>query len=50
MILFITLLKNIVADFIISEAGGDVMLDNNRRFAYVEGSFAYHLPETKLQI
>ena len=38
-----------VADFIISEAGGDVMLDNNRRFAYVEGSFAYHLPETRLR-
>ena len=38
-----------VAGFIISEAGGDVMLDNNRRFAYVEGSFAYHLPETKLR-
>jgi hypothetical protein len=38
------------ADFIISEAGGDVMLDNNRRFAYVEGSFTCHLPETRIRI
>jgi hypothetical protein len=37
------------ADFAISEAGGDVMLDNNRRFAYVEGSFSYQLPETRLR-
>ena len=36
-------------DFKISEAGGDVMLDNNRRFAYVEGSFAYELPEGRLR-
>ena len=37
------------SNFIISETGGDVMLDNNRRFAYVEGSFSYELPETKLR-
>lgn len=37
------------AGFTVSEAGGDVMLDNNRRFAYVEGSFTYHLPETNLR-
>ncbi|HZI25936.1 MAG TPA: CehA/McbA family metallohydrolase [Chryseolinea sp.] len=41
--------ENHAADFNISEAGGDVMLDNNRRFAYVEGSFTYHLPETLLR-
>jgi hypothetical protein len=37
------------ADFIISEQGGDAMLDNNRRFAYVEGTFTYYLPAAPLR-
>ena len=37
------------ADFEISEAGGDVMLDNNRRFAYVEGASTFQLPEARLR-
>ena len=41
-------------DFPITEAGGDVgqggdvMLDNNRRFAYVEGEFKINLPEQEI--
>src|SRR5689334_9617053 len=37
------------ADFVINEKGGDVMLDNNRRFAYVDGYFSYQLPEASLR-
>jgi len=36
-------------DFKISEGGGDAMLDNNRRFAYVEGTFSINLHVTNLR-
>ena len=36
-------------DFKIIEGGGDVLLDNNRRFAYVEGAFKISVPETTLR-
>ena len=34
-------------DFSFSNHGGDVILDDNRRFAYVNGSFSINLPEKK---
>ena len=38
-----------LSNFSISEGGaGDVMLDNNRRFAYVDGTFEIDLPAGKL--
>jgi len=38
-----------LTDFTIGESGGDVMLDNNRRFAYVEGKFEISLPPESLR-
>ena len=39
-----------LSDFKIREEGaGDAMLDNNRRFAYVEGTFEINLPVTNLR-
>ncbi len=38
-----------LADFKISEGGGDAMLDNNRRFAYIEGAFNINLPAANLR-
>ncbi len=38
-----------LTDFKISEGGGDAMLDNNRRFAYVEGAFSINLPAANLR-
>lgn len=38
-----------ISDFKIVEDGGDVMLDNNRKFAYVEGIFQINVPQTKLR-
>jgi hypothetical protein len=32
-------------NFLVSETGGDAMLDNNRLFAYVDGTFIINLPE-----
>ncbi len=34
-------------DFAFTNYGGDVILDNNRRFAYVDGEFAIELPLNK---
>ncbi|MEP7110267.1 MAG: CehA/McbA family metallohydrolase [Ferruginibacter sp.] len=38
-----------LSDFIVGETGGDAMLANNRRFAYVEGTFKMNLPVTNLR-
>jgi hypothetical protein len=35
------------SDFPFTNFGGDVILDNNRRFAYVDGAFTIHLPPRK---
>jgi hypothetical protein len=36
-------------DFFVGEAGGDAMLGNNRRFAYVNGTFEINLPAANLK-
>lgn len=38
-----------LSDFAIGEGGGDVMLDNNRRFAYIDGKFEVSLPTESLR-
>jgi hypothetical protein len=38
-----------LSDFNISEGGGDAMLANKRRFAYVEGTFGINLPVANIR-
>jgi len=38
-----------LVNFKMDSAGGDALLDNNRKFAYVEGTFEINLPATNLK-
>ncbi|MEP7107777.1 MAG: CehA/McbA family metallohydrolase [Ferruginibacter sp.] len=38
-----------LVDFLLDSSGGDAMLGNDRRFAYVEGEFRINLPEANLK-